>query len=329
MKYLKEHKSLSDVIHTKEKLKAIEFTKISYDIEKTKQEVAHLKKNKELLEKDNQLLENNRVRASLNKELAKKNQQIEKQNERLEEYNKDLQQFAYVASHDLKSPMRTMKSYLTLLTRKHKKHIPEEGKVYLDYIEEAISKMQGLLKETLLFAKSRNEDHTSTTHVAVRPVLKDCLRNLKTEIEENNAIIYIQKEAFPKVECNTIQLLQVFQNLISNAIKFRGSEHPRINISCTVKGSFCKFSIKDNGIGIPSDAQSNIFEMFTRAQNNQKQEGNGIGLATCKKIINYFGGNIWVQSNEQGSNFFFTLPIARKYQQESNNKEKHLVSLKR
>ena len=97
-----------------------------------------------------------------------------------------------------------------------------------------------------------------------------------------------------------------------------------------MKGSFCKFSIKDNGVGIPSEAQSNIFEMFSRAHNDQNQEGSGIGLATCKKIINHFGGKIWVQSNQKGSNFFFTLPIAKQYQQEyGNHKEKRLISLKR
>ena len=352
LKYLKEHKILSDSIQTQEKLKAIEYTKVSYDIEKSNQEIAYLKKDKELLEKDNQLaartngfffiilallvafllwmIQNNRIRAALNKELAEKNQQIEQQNRRLEEYNKDLQQFAYVASHDLKSPMRTIKSYSTVIARKYKNDIPEEGKVYLKYIEEAIAKMQSLLEETLLFAKSRKENNVDAVSVAIRPVLKDCLFNLQSEIEESKVSIHIQKEAFPKVECNKTQLLQVFQNLVSNAIKFKGSEHPKITIRSTVEGSFSRFSVKDNGVGIPAESQSSIFEMFSRAENTQNQEGSGIGLATCKKIINHFGGKIWVESNQQGSNFFFTLPIVQEdLEKFVENKDERLIYLRR
>jgi signal transduction histidine kinase len=217
-----------------------------------------------------------------------------------------------------------------VIARKYKNDIPEEGKVYLKYIEEAIAKMQSLLEETLLFAKSRKENNVEAVSVAIRPVLKDCLFNLQSEIEESKVSIHIQKEVFPKVECNKTQLLQVFQNLVSNAIKFKGSEHPQINISCSVEGSFSKFSIKDNGVGIPAESQSSIFEMFSRAENTQDQEGSGIGLATCKKIINHFGGKIWVESNEKGSNFFFTLPIAQEdLEKFTENKNERLVYLKR
>jgi PAS domain S-box-containing protein len=224
--------------------------------------------------------------------------------------NDELQQFAYAASHDLQEPLRAVAGYTSLLNRRYANSLDESAKKYIKGACDGAQRMQTLINDLLNFARveTRAKQFTDTdTNEVVALVLRD----LKTSIEESHA--KVDCLPLPQVLADPTQLAQVFQNLISNAVKFKSDRDPAIEISSkTLEGSnMVQFCVRDNGIGISPKDSKRIFEMFQRLHSSTEYPGTGIGLAICKRIVDRHGGELWVQSEPgQGSAFYFTIPCA-------------------
>ncbi|MGD0818470.1 MAG: ATP-binding protein [Methanomassiliicoccales archaeon] len=226
--------------------------------------------------------------------------------EMLKRSNTELQQFVYVASHDLQEPLRMVISYLTLLERRQKDRLDGEALEYIQYAVDGGKRMKELIDDLLEF--SRIDIHGKHFDlVDMNTVVGRTIDILKIHIEENRAEIDI--DPLPSVLADESQLVQVIQNLISNAIKFHGEEPPRIHVSATSGSGEWIFSVKDNGIGLNMEYTDRIFQMFQRLYTRDEVAGTGIGLAIAKKIVERHGGRIWVESEEgKGATFFFTIP---------------------
>ncbi|MEZ4884713.1 MAG: ATP-binding protein [Chitinophagales bacterium] len=275
------------------------------------EKTAHIAIQNSQLEKMNKQLEDvNQSQKTFNHVLAAKNQQIELQNKQLENTNEELKQFAYVASHDLKEPLRMIGSYTSLIKRRYTKHLDEGAQEFMGYITDATNRMNNLLEDLLSYSRI-NTHNQQKESINIHEVIEGVLANLHLDIQQKNAQIRIHE--LPKISANRSQMSQLFQNLVSNALKFSDSEHPEIEISAQTNGKMHVFSVKDNGIGIDPEYQQKIFEMFSRLHTRQEYEGTGIGLATCKKIVERHGGIIWVESEKhKGCTFYFTLPYDNK-----------------
>ena len=224
----------------------------------------------------------------------------------LEQSNRDLEQFAYIASHDLQEPLRMVASFTQLLQKRYDKQLDSVGREYIQYAVDGSQRMQVLLEKLLYFARV-NAKPQDVDPVALNEVCSDALKNLSGQIEESGASINIPPD-LPIVYGNHSQLIQVFQNLIANAIKFN-SGIPVISIKALDRGGLWVIQVSDNGIGLAGKHMEKIFKIFQRLQNRSENAGNGIGLAICKKVIENHGGRIWVDSQEShGSTFNFTLP---------------------
>lgn len=241
--------------------------------------------------------------------LEAKNQEINITNKQLESSNEDLKHFAYVASHDLKEPLRMVSAYTNLLKRRYNDVIDDSGREFMHFIVDGVSRMGILLDDLLAYSRvGRKEEHQDW--ISTGDVLFIVLSNLQPVIAEKNAIINVSEDNMPKIKANRSQMNQLFQNLISNAIKFTNGKVPEINIDCRKQGQQFIFSIQDNGIGIPEEYQKKVFEMFRRLHTRDEYEGTGIGLATCKKIVERHGGDIWLESKKDiGTTFYFSIPI--------------------
>jgi PAS domain S-box-containing protein len=224
----------------------------------------------------------------------------------LERSNKDLEQFAYVASHDLQEPLRMVSSYTQLLAQHYEGRLDEKAKKFMDYAVDGAFRMQRLINDLLTYSRvgTRGKPLEATdTHA----LLGEAIINLAALIEEKRAII--TNDDLPTVRADTSQLTQVFQNLISNAIKFQEEHVPHIHVSAQDKGREWVFSIRDNGIGIERRYADRVFVIFQRLHTRQEYPGTGIGLALCKRIVERHGGRIWFESEPgNGSTFFFTMP---------------------
>jgi signal transduction histidine kinase len=230
----------------------------------------------------------------------------------LERSNAELQQFAYIASHDLQEPLRAVAGFLTLISRKYKGHFDEQSDQWIEFAVDGARRMQMLIDDIL------NLSRVDTRGEPMKPVesseiLKMVESNLAVAIAESNA--NIETLALPKVNGDSNQLLQLFQNLLANGIKFRSELSPVLRVSAiqdAVNPNMYQFAVQDNGIGFDMEHAERIFMVFQRLQTRSKYPGTGIGLAICKKIVERHGGKIWVESAPgSGSTFFFTLPIAR------------------
>jgi PAS domain S-box-containing protein len=228
----------------------------------------------------------------------------------LKRSNKELQQFAYVSSHDLQEPLRTIASFTQLMERRYKGQLDEDADEFMEYIVDAAKRMQQLIQDLLEYSRvaTRGEE---LKQVNTEKVLKNVLYNLKTSIDENNA--EITYDNLPMVMVDKGQLDQLFQNLISNAIKFKKpDEPPRIHISASKdeNNNHYIFSVSDNGIGMDPQYFDRIFTIFQHLHTMDEYEGTGIGLSISKRIIERHGGSIWVESSlGKGSTFYFTIPI--------------------
>jgi len=231
---------------------------------------------------------------------------VKERTEDLYKTNQELEQFAYVASHDLQEPLRNITNYVGLLEIRSEEILTEENKHFLKVISKSAERMKTLIRELLNF--SRVGRNRTVEKVDCQKVLKDVLADMDLLIKENNARIII--ENLPVIDGNSLEMKQLFQNLISNAIKFRKKDvTPEIIVKCESGKSDWKFSISDNGIGIPKEFLDKIFLIFQRLHTDSEYAGTGIGLAICKKIIEINEGKMWVNSIEgQGSTFNFTLP---------------------
>ncbi len=225
----------------------------------------------------------------------------------LERSNKELEQFAYVASHDLQEPLRMVSSYTQLLERRYKDKLDADAKEFIAYAVDGANRMQRLIQDLLAYSRvsSRGRPLTPTDCNAV---LGHVRINLSVAIEESNA--RVTHDELPIVMADETQLVQVFQNLIGNAIKFCSEEPPRIHVSAEKNEKEWIFSVRDNGKGIDPQYHERIFVIFQRLQGKGEYPGTGIGLAICKRIIERHGGRIWVESEYgKGSTFYFTIPV--------------------
>jgi PAS domain S-box-containing protein len=227
--------------------------------------------------------------------------------EELKRSNEELEKFAYISSHDLQEPLRMITSYLQLLQKKYQGHLDEKADQYIHFAVDGASRMQNLIKDLLEYSRvdvGTNEPESVDCEFILNRVLSD----IKAVIKGNNATI--SHDYLPEVMANSTQMVQVFQNLIINGIKFHGEEPPKIHIAAEKKASEWVFSVQDNGIGIDPQYSERIFEIFKRLNGRERYPGTGIGLSICKKIIEGYGGRIWVKSElGKGSTFYFTLPI--------------------
>jgi len=239
--------------------------------------------------------------------LLEKQEEIERANEQLTQANEELKQFAYVASHDLKEPLRMIGSFTQLIHKKYAQEADEKTQTYFEYVTDGVDRMNGLLDGLLRYAT------VGRGSIQLKPVdLNDMLTvvqsNLRLLIEETNTQIVI--DDLPTIQGISSLVSQLFQNLISNAIKFRGKDvTPQIRITSEIREKDYLIGVSDNGIGIKPEYKERIFVIFQRLHARTEYEGTGIGLAICHKIVQRLGGKIWVESEfGEGSTFYFTFP---------------------
>jgi signal transduction histidine kinase len=222
--------------------------------------------------------------------------------------NADLEQFAYVASHDLQEPLRMVTAYTQLLAERYRGKLDENADKFIGYASEGAQRMQVLIHDLLAFSRVGGKEARES--VNCNAVMKDVLQALAAAIEESAAVV--RHDELPAVWAARTQVAQVFQNLIGNAIKFRGKEPPLVSVQAEQAGQQWQFSVSDNGIGIAPEYAENVFVVFQRLHGRAEYPGNGIGLAICKKIVEHNGGKIWVEPRAgSGSTFKFTLPCFR------------------
>lgn len=224
----------------------------------------------------------------------------------LKRSNEELQHFAYVASHDLQEPLRMISSYLQLIKRRYKGRLDADADEFIDYAVDGASRLQTMINGLLEYSRvDRSGKSLEPADCGV--ILERAITNLKVAITESSAVI--THDPLPTVMADDTQLLHVFQNLIANAIKFRGNEPPHIHISVTRNENEWTFSVRDNGIGIDPEYNERLFNIFKRLH-GREYPGIGLGLSICKKIINRHGGKIWVESEPgKGATFYFTIPL--------------------
>ncbi len=232
---------------------------------------------------------------------------LARSNGELKRTNDDLNQFAYSASHDLQEPLRMMAIYSQMLERKYKTRLDTEADRYISHIVSGAQRMDALLKDLLAYTRAVEFTPGEISPIDANAVVATAMNNLDAAIRESGA--EISCGALPLVRIREAHLLQVFQNLIGNAIKYRSEERPSIDISAGRQGASWEFCVRDNGIGIPPQYADQIFGIFKRLHSSADYDGTGIGLAICQRIVERYGGRIWVESPQgNGSIFRFTLP---------------------
>lgn len=230
--------------------------------------------------------------------------------EELRQSNQELEQFAYVASHDLQEPLRMVTSYLQLIEKRYADQLNEDAKEFIDFAVDGASRMKVLINDLLAYSRVQRDKLEFET-VDTQQAFDRVIRNLQLSIEDNGA--EITHDPLPEIEANEGQIIQLFQNLIGNAIKFRRDEAPKVHISVEERGNFHWFTVEDNGIGIEEEYLERIFVIFQRLHNRDQYPGTGIGLAICRKIVEKHGGQMQVESTVgQGTKFMFSIPIKRK-----------------
>jgi PAS domain S-box-containing protein len=220
--------------------------------------------------------------------------------------NEDLERFAYIASHDLQEPLRTITSYLQLLEYRYKELFDQDARDFIGFAVNAATRMKTLIDDALLYSRLTTTERKFSSFSS-EEALKAALANLQAKMDETQAnVIY---ENLPTIMGNENQFAQLFQNLISNAIKFRGERLPEIRVSAIRQQNEWLFAVQDNGIGIEAQYLDRIFIMFQRLHTREKYQGTGIGLAICRKVIEHHRGRIWAEGTPgEGTIFYFTIP---------------------
>ncbi|WP_295683556.1 ATP-binding protein [uncultured Nevskia sp.] len=222
---------------------------------------------------------------------------------------KELEQFAYITSHDLQAPLRTISGFSQLLSLRHRDQLQGDAVEFLDYIDKGARQMQLLIKDLLSLSRVGRADAASITRRPLADTITEALKSLKAEIDRSSADIAFG--TLPEIEANHGLLVQLLQNLIGNAIKFQKPDtRPSIRISIERDGDHWLLTVADNGIGIPADQLDNVFAIFRRLHGAETYEGTGIGLAICRKIAAYHGGDITATSDDSGTQFRLRLPVS-------------------
>jgi len=231
---------------------------------------------------------------------------VETAMEELRRSNRELEQFAYVASHDLQEPLRVIIGYLQLIERRYRGKLDAEGEEFIGFVVDAVKRMQALIADLLEYSRvgTRGRPFVPTD---ADEVLRRVVESLSRVIAETGA--QVTHDPLPTVCADDLQLMQLLQNLIGNALKFHGPQRPQVHVSAQSDADGWRFSVRDNGIGIEPQYREQIFVIFQRLHTRDKYPGTGIGLAICKKIVERHGGRIWIDSAPGGgSTFYFTLP---------------------
>ena len=337
-----KHISIKDSLNNEKNLLKEASLKSAHEIQRREREIKDLKLENEILVRDQEITQLNqkylwvgtsllvltlffsfigyryRHQGKINRQLKAMNEKEKLANRQLEFSNAELKKFAYIASHDLKAPLRSIGSFTGLLKRRYDHLFDQNAKEYMEFIIEGSKRMNQLLDDLLAYSKieklAYNKEgirQSLEEWLDTRSVVSNALHNLSYRINEHQADILVNESALPKLKANQSHMTQLFQNIIDNGIKFKGTARPQISIDCATDAQKHTFSIRDNGIGIAPEYKDKIFGMFNRLHGVDAYEGTGIGLATCKKIIERHGGEIWVESEiGRGSTFYFSIPRA-------------------
>jgi light-regulated signal transduction histidine kinase (bacteriophytochrome) len=244
--------------------------------------------------------------AELERRVQERTKQLGVANQVLERSNLDLQQFAYVASHDLQSPLRSISGFVQLLQMEYRGKLDEQAQDWIRRTVQSIRQMQTLIRDLLSYSRVDARSRPFT-RIPFSDIVGDALTQLDSSIHDSAA--QVTWDALPEVLGDRSQLVQLVQNLIGNGLTYRGSDPPRIHLSAKHSGEEWIFSVRDNGIGIPPQFHQQIFEIFKRLHDQKEYPGTGIGLAVCRRVVNRHGGRIWVESEfGHGSTFCFTIP---------------------
>jgi PAS domain S-box-containing protein len=228
-------------------------------------------------------------------------------NEGLRRANEDLNQFAYSASHDLQEPLRMVALYSQMLQKKYRNKLDEQADEFIGYTVQGARRLEMLVKDLLAYTQAANFATEDLSAVDANEILENTLSNLQRSIEESDAVV--THDSLPAVYIQEIHLVQLFQNLIGNALKYRGKRKAYVKISAARQDAAWLFSVQDNGIGIDPQYKEQIFGLFKRLHTAADYSGTGIGLAICQKIVERYGGSIWVESAlGEGATFYFTVP---------------------
>lgn len=229
----------------------------------------------------------------------------------LERSNDDLERFAYIASHDLQEPLRMISSYVALLAERYVGRLDQDADEFIGFAVNGAKRMQALVNDLLAYSRSGRQLESPPIIVDASEIVQQALDNLRTRIEETGAVVAVQP-SLPTIKCHPTQMIQVFQNLVANALKFRRKDvAPEVSITAEQCGHGQErcFAVADNGIGIEKSQAERIFQPFTRVHSYDQYEGSGIGLAVCKRVVERLGGRIWVTSTPgSGAVFRFTVP---------------------
>jgi len=246
------------------------------------------------------------LNTTLEQRVAERTQELMQSNEALRQSNDDLNQFAYAASHDLQEPLRMVALYSQLLQRRYVSQLDAEADQFISYIVGGAKRMEMLLKDLLTYSQTGSSSEGPAYPVDCENVIKKVMLNLQASAEQNGA--EVTWVALPTVQAHEIRVVQLLQNLIGNAIKYRSAEPPRVHITAECREGDVLFAVQDNGIGIEPEFKQQIFGIFKRLH-GQNYPGTGIGLAICQRIVERYNGRIWVDSKiGEGSRFCFTLP---------------------
>ena len=234
------------------------------------------------------------------------NQLLQEKNRLLNQSNDDLQNYTYVVSHDLKAPLRSIQSFSTFLLEDYSNKIDETGQDYLRRIVKAATNMNELIGDLLILSRVGRK-FTEVEKIDLNNLLEEIVSDLCPTIKKRNAKVIFQ--SLPTVNTQRIWIKQLFMNLIDNGLKFNKSATPRIEVQCKIEPEHYLFSVRDNGIGIDKQYHGKLFNLFERLHTQEEFEGTGAGLAICKRIVENFGGTIWVESElGKGSTFYFKIP---------------------
>jgi PAS domain S-box-containing protein len=246
-------------------------------------------------------------RKHVNEELERR---VQERTHELTQSKEELRQFAKIASHDLQEPLRAVQGFANLLQESTKDKLDKDSGEFIEYILDGTQRMQQLIQSVLLHSNISSKEEAEDISSDCNSIIEEVLENLDASIKECHAKLEVDN--LPTVAVERAQLIQLFQNIISNSLKYRDKEVPQIFITAEKTVNEWLFSIRDNGIGIDPKYADKIFDMFARLHGKTKYSGTGMGLAICKKIVTSHGGKIWVESEVgQGCIFLFTLPAAK------------------